>query len=562
VRALPFVPLLLSIAFVAPVSFDAISETDAGWHLALGRHVLEHGVPATNALTWLHRDQPWHATSWAYDVLGFLAFDSAGPFGVQLFHWLLVSVALAGAWLAARRLDPVRGPWLVPFLALALLPRLTERPHVATWVVLAFTWWLCLPAGSELGDPARFDRSFRRRVLCLPLVALGSNLHSGAAFAAGVLGIACVEAFVLGGRRVRELIVACLGVVALAANPGGVFNVWYVVEHLQVQDVIRLAEFLAPTPVRAPAFFVLLVVSIGLAWSVRREAPGSLLVSVVFAVLGMRAIRMVYDFELLAIPLLALVFRLEGRLRRVGFAGVAVFASIVVWGRAPMLWNSEIRFDFDRSQLPVGAAEYVRERGFDGPVFNAFRDGGYLELAVPKVSWLQDARVQAFPADFFLTQQSAEKSRQAWRSWIDGLGVDWVVATRVKERLGGFEALHGDPDWALVFWDATSEVWVRRGVERFAAIVARDEFTRFRPFGAVLKDVAASSFADMKAWTLELDRFEKSSPGDRTSSLVRCAVSARGGGFKSACEFAAGLDPSERWQQLVAKAASIPAVSP
>ena len=208
------------------------------------------------------------------------------------------------------------------------------------------------------------------------------------------------------------------------------------------------------------------------------------------------------------------------------------------------------------------AARYVSDRKLSGPVFNAFRDGGYLELVVPQVAWLQDARVQAHPADFFAAEQEAEKSPESFRAWLRQLGAEWALTTRVKERLGGYELLHGAPEWALVYWDAASEVWVRRDVDRFAALLERDEFRHFRPFGPVLEQVASAPITDMKAWTLELDRYEAAAPGDRTSSLVRCAVVSRGGGPDTACRYAASLDPSSRWQALVAKAASIPQAAP
>src|SRR5205823_14610479 len=140
----------------------------------------------------------WYPTSWVFDVLCAGAGTAAG-LQVLVFAFLaLTCFALSFACETA--------PWIVPGVALLLVPRLVHRPHVAGWAQ---------PAGVLALGP----RSTRARAVCVALVALGGNLHSGAAFAAFVLGLACHEAWARPRRGVEQSHGAAPAA-ALVANPG------------------------------------------------------------------------------------------------------------------------------------------------------------------------------------------------------------------------------------------------------------------------------------------------------------------------------------------------------
>ena len=65
-------PLTCALLLAAPFCFALVADTDAGWHLALGRLIATQGLPHTNALTWTARDVPWYDTSWLWDWVSYL----------------------------------------------------------------------------------------------------------------------------------------------------------------------------------------------------------------------------------------------------------------------------------------------------------------------------------------------------------------------------------------------------------------------------------------------------------------------------------------------------------
>ena len=497
-------PLACALALAGPFCFAPVSDSDSGWHVAVGRLVLGGAFPHTNALSWKWGEYPWYATSWLFDAL--CAFPGTA-LGLQILTFSFLALTLLALSLACET------AWVVPGVALLLVPRIVPRPHVASWAVLAAMLALA-------------PRSTRARAICVALVAVGGNLHSGAAFAAFVLALFCVEAWSR-SRRPLELWLAFAAVAALLINPGVLFNARYLLEHLlHVDEVVQLREFEPPSLAARPAFYLLLPATLLFAVHRRREHPALLISTVVFALLGLRALRMVSEAHIVWAPTLAWGLSRVPR-RLLAPAGVA----------AALLAGFSLRIDrsalglrispsWDASLLPVRAAKFLDEHRILGPGFNAFRDGGYLEAARPGVPAFIDGRVQAIPEQAWQELQEAEQTPAAFQAYLESAGCEWAIATRVRERLGGYRLLNG-PRWALVYWDEASEVFVRRDVARFAALRDSLEYRRFRPYGSIVASVAKLDRDGLFELLREIDRFQRTSPGDPFALLDRCAALTR-----------------------------------
>jgi hypothetical protein len=507
-------PVACALLFAGPYCFRLVGDSDTGWHVAVGRLVLQGSIPRTNALSWAFGSTPWYATSWLYDAaMAELARIFPQALGAQLLTFaLLAAVAIALAWACARE----DGAWVVPAIVLLLLPRLVPRPHVASWAVLAAVLALA-------------PRSTRARAWCIVLVAIGGNLHAGAVFAAFVLGLESLEAFWRTRQR-AELLIAAGAPLALLANPGLFFDARYLLEHLlRVNDVVQLREFVPPSLVREGAFFILLPVTLLLAVQRRRERPAQLVTVVVFAALGLHAQRMVCEAQLVWAPVLAAGLARLPRLRPLLGVAAAVVAGFSLPLEARTLLLSPA---WDARVLPVRAAHFLDEHAIAGPGFNGFTDGGYLEMARPGVPAFIDGRVQAVPPEALRELQESEATAAAFQSYLRRLGCEWAITTRLRLRMGGWHLLHDSPEWALVYWDDASEIYLRRGVPRFASI---REYRAFVPWGHV---VEGKHLADLPLLLDETERFLKGSPHDPLALIVRCAalhgMNAPGAG--SACD--------------------------
>ena len=504
-----WLPAAVALALAAPWLFTAVGEDDTGWHIALGRLVQRGQVPRTNALSWAFGATPWYDTSWLYDWL-LATVTGQTALGPQLVTLSLLAITLGLLAVACAREGSA---WIVPAIALLLVPRTTPRPHVAAWAVLA---------------AALAARSRRERALAVLAVALGSNFHTGAAFGAAVLGLLCLEAFAR-ERDLRDLGLAALAGLALLANPGFAELPRVLLQHLTIGDVVQLREFEPPSLRTEPAFFALLAAGAVIAVVRAREKPALLVATLVFGALGLRTGRMVYEAQLVLAPSLAWgLCRLP--LRGPGARAAAV-ASLAVLAAASHRLDPRglvLSTAWEPQRLPVRAARFLAQERLAGPHYNGLRDGGYLEYALPDLPAFIDGRELAAPREAMLALQEAEKSRAQFQAHLRGLGCEWAVATRLRERLGGFRLLEG-PEWALVYWDELSEVWVRRDVARLADLRERLEYRYFRPYGPIVAAVAKLPAAELVRLDAEVARFETTAPGEPFAALVRCASASQQG---------------------------------
>ena len=513
-------PFACALAIAGPFCFLLPAETDAGWHVALGRAVLASGIPRTNTLSWKFGAAPWYDTSWLWDLgAALLQGQRTDALPQELLTLACLALAL---WLLSVACAREGTAWIVPAVALLLVPRTVPRPLLASWVVLA---------------AALAARSRGERALAVAAVALGSNCHTGAAFGAFVLGLACLEEW-WRGRQPADLALAALSFLALLANPGFAETPQILFEHLSIGEVVQLREFEPPSWATEPAIFVLAPLALLLAAARFRSRPALLVATAVFAALALRTQRMVYEAELVFAPTLAWALSLLSlRAVRAGavLAGLLALLSHGLQRTPPRFstaWNEEL--------LPVRAARFLSAHALGPPFFNGLRDGGYLDLVLGTSFF--DGREFAVPPGTLRDWQEAEKSPAAFQSWLRGLGAEWAIASRQRERLGGYRLIDG-PDWARVYWDSASEVFVRRDVARLAPLLPLE----YRFFQPGVANLAAAGIFD------ELDRFEQSSPGDPTAALIRCGAASRQGhpDAPALCNTALsrGADPA-----LVAKA--------
>lgn len=526
-RALP----LASFAVVCWVGTGLISNSDTGYCLALGRLVSRGTIPQTNALAWTAPDEAWYATSWLYDLVLFRLVDAVGPGGAQVLTLALVALVALGLRSAVRAVlsDNLTLARVVLAVGLLLLaPRVDSRSYLASWVVLAWTLALCLRA-------ARGD--WRLRATCVFLIALGSNFHTGAAFGAGVLGLFCLEAALRERRFVREAVIAVAGVLALAANPGGLALLQDLFAHLYVEQLVALGEYRRPAWATEPVLFLLApaLVVLGVRQLRRREHLALVGVSATFIVLGFRNVRFSYELYIVALPLLALGAAWLAERTRQGqvYAAAGVVGLVALVAAVPVLAEVRPGPGFNTSGLAVRAAEFARREGLSGPLYNSYHDGGYLAWALDAPIFM-DPRPRAYPQSFWNEAFAAEQSPATFQAWLDSKGVEWAITAAYPTALTGNRLLD-DSRWALVYWDEVNEVWLRRDVPRFHPLIARLEFRHFRrdknPYDAVVGTIERASPEVLAQYANEVERYRHASPDEPWGRIASCLVDRKLGRF-------------------------------
>jgi hypothetical protein len=460
---------LLAILLIPAVLLSSVrvGDPDTGFHLAAGREIAQGSFPITNTFSHTFPGHPWKNLEWGFGLVAYGLHRLGGEVALSLFSALLVSLAflLSLASFPARRgglryLDLV---WALPLWGLALSAsrfRFQPRPQLFSYAGLGLLLWL-----------------WAKRPRFLPLwffltAALWSNLHSGVVF-----GSLVCAAFILSSLLSRERADIMPSVLAGSAfllgslcNPFFLGHYQLILFHVDIGRIIAIDELRQPSLNASLSFYFLALLAIAAAVLRARVKDFLPLVLVAgFFLLSLRGVRFIPKFAIVALPgMLAAGKEVFGRWTRWKVVSVAMLmllvAGLVVRDVSALERFIPAGMGIEENMLPVAAAELVRERDLEGPMYNNFDQGGYLIWALyPRVGVFVDGRVPAYPPEF-LVEPSAHMKRDEWGAYLDRWKIQFAVVARMwakrqNDEGGLFEAL----GWPLVHLDGTSLVYVRPG---------------------------------------------------------------------------------------------------
>jgi hypothetical protein len=491
---IPWLAPLLITAAAASLSLIQIDLTiiDLGRHLKNGEIALT-GTPAqrdallhTNFYSYAHGSAPFVNHHWLSGVVFYLVWKLASFEGLSLLHAAVTALAVLIAYLAALK----SSHWTIaaPLMALALpniVWRAEVRPEAFTNLLIAVFLLILL---------AWFHGRLRTRWLfaALPaLTALWVNLHIGFIFAFLVLGMFGLKLLPDRARLKQIVLVFAACLVAGLANPSGVRGL------LQPLNIFGNFEFgVAETRPLAAVWrsgqwswhYTLLASLMALAvavaawrWRHRRRFSTTrwpeLLLLLAAAALTLAIIRNMPTFCLLAAPLLAGTVADAVRPPRWLALGVCALGATCAF-----VQFSERSARAGPGLLPGvnGTAEFLRRNGVQGPVWNDALIGSYLifhrfDPRDPSSGVFADMRPEAYGAFLADPYQKMLTDPETWRRIDDqyrfralvfslqdpGAGIEESILARVR-----------DPEWAPVYTDSYSLVFVRR-IPEHAAMIER-----------------------------------------------------------------------------------------
>jgi hypothetical protein len=486
----------------ACLSLGGVSSPDTWWHLAAGEWILEHGeIPRTDPFTYASADAEWIDLHWAFQLALRGLEGVAGLAGVAAARAAIVAATLGlllfrfgrGAGLHAA------APCVL-LLAVAGNHRWLARPDVVSHALLVGMLVLLM-------EPRK-----RRVWWILPLQLLWVNLQG-----TFVLGIVMVASFLAGElllrvgwvsrlferepdaaatRRLAWLGVGVVGVAPL--NPYGFAGALYPLElwtRISGEHAIyaaHIAEFMSPfalgpgSPV-VWAWGALALVSLaGLAVARGRIPPGLVLVWLAFGFLSVQALRNLPLFGFAAVAVAGLAFdRPVGRRVAWVLGGVTVAAGLLlarstVSNRYFHWLDDPRRFGVAVNELtyPVDAARFVAEQGIEGPIFNDINAGGYVSwLLGPRRAFI-DGRLEVHD-ELLATYSAALHDRRVFDALVEYYGITCtLLSPLLSPGLPLVGQLARDPAWALVYFDASYSVFVRRAAFPAAQVEAWAEAGR------------------------------------------------------------------------------------
>jgi hypothetical protein len=440
------------------------SDGSTGWHLVVGRWVLQHGdVPRADFLSYTAAGMPWVAFEWLAEVvlatlerLGGLALVAVG-----------CASAIAALFLLLHREMQARGCRGGVAFALAAIGAVASsvhwlaRPHLFTFfAVYAISCILDAHWRSRLGA---------RGLVCAStaLMLVWANLHPAFPLGVALIGIFYTCA-VAAGKPARALGAAlALGTSATLVNPYGWKLHDYVIRHLADPVLGATQEFLAPTlngGLQANCFFALLAILLGaLVPRWRRASLPEIVVALGMACLALRSVRHVPLFVVVALPLLGQLLAtsrtiVASKNPPMPMAAVVVLAVIAIAG-GPLRQATLAGCDFDPATFPTTTLAWIRR--YQPPADRGLawdNWGGFLAYRLSIPVFIDD-RSDFFPRELTRDYLRIDAATPASEALLDRYGIQWVLFPRPAPLI---RLLAGSPKWQNVSEDAAAALFVRR----------------------------------------------------------------------------------------------------
>jgi hypothetical protein len=469
-RTLVWVLIYLIPAYQAMLPID---DPDIWWHLRIGQWIVEnHAVPFQDYFSVYGMGKTWIAYSWLFEVFVYAIFSRFGLTGLVLFN---VGMSLLIAIAIHQLIRRAGFPFLLEAVLLAvclasLKPNLSPRPWLFS--ILFLTLELCVLFGVR--------RSWNPRVLFLlpPLFLLWANLHIQFVYGLGVVGLFVLDRVIirywLGHSPQDQNLtysntllgsVTALCILATCANPYRHLIYQPVFEYAAQSGAFDNIAELHPMFFRSLRdWFVLLLLGVAafsLGWQRRWSifTIALLMTSVFFA---FRARRDAWFVVIVAAAVIAewdIVFPTRDRNRFTK----GMIVAIVLGCLATLCGLSFLRNISEgtlekavESRFPVGAAKFVRARGYQGPLYNHLDWGGYLIWALPDMPVAMDGRTNLHGDERLGKSLRTWEGAQGWDTDPELLSARLILAEKRRPLTA---LLRKDSRFSLVYEDGTAVVF-------------------------------------------------------------------------------------------------------
>lgn len=494
---------LLTCFFLLVLSFQFTkhAEYDFWWHLALGESVYSSGkIYDVDEFSYTFAGTQQFSSEWLSNLIMFLSFKAGGLLGANILKSMAILLTLFFLFLTIRNYTGDEAPaFYAAIISLTLVLfsirfRLFVRPYIFSYLFIAI--YLYILSG--------FDRHRRYKILfVLPAIQiLWSNMS-----AASTLGPFLFAFYITGSlfrREARGEIPGLFAVMALITTSSLVNPETY-------KPYLLLFNFLTdltlklnlPGEFQPLNFQTLWGYGFKYTFAYQILAVGSMLYFIafkgwknvyhvlmftVFFAESIHHIRMIDVFSLVAavyfcLPLEKLFRQFVKPISRKTI--MTPIMSIIILALIPVsiLGNKIYPFgtDIKEDTFPEHALTFLEKEGIDGTMFNSYPFGGYIIWHSPKRKVFIDGRhAHVYTPEFHNEYHDVLKRSAAWKTAEEKWGFDYALLEYDMEDQRYPLHLNDNPEWALVYWDNISTVYLKR-TEPYLKTIAKYEYKFTRP---------------------------------------------------------------------------------
>ncbi len=544
-----YVVLLLGFVLVYQIASPIVlGDTDMWYHLNGGRYFWENGeVPTSPFFSFNDPERTWVNYYWGFQALVFKTHEFAGYHGLVVLRAVLVTAGLVMIWrvIAGFRLPETAGLALLALLAIYVIlvdgRAYQLRPHLVSYILIPLFIYVL--------------EHRPRLVFVLPFATVvWVNAHGVEWVVGALIGGAYLFEFLLRRRRGAPehrrgwsygvWILACLP--ALLLNPHG--PTLFAAPFVHPADLTQYVNEMRPLSWEAlstfatqkgqlgaqSAFALLFAFSVYAALASvfgRRARASHLLLVLGGTILLSRGTRFIWEWALLALPLLSAAAAhfhrgLPGRHvispGRVLALGLLVLPVVTLGGKL----DATKPYPFDSEGLPVGVTAFLHERSATGNLLMNPSLAGYTQWALgPRIRVFADMELPPFDDWDMYRIFSANRNPVAFKRLLSEHPIDFILVELRSPAMAGFVKDSGE--FAPVFFDDSAVLYAHR--ERQADIVTQHELKTVDPFGLTREKNLSGEKRPLDDRLLELEIVSDLSPGSNrvVHALTRLLVDAK-----------------------------------
>ncbi len=372
--------------------------------------------------------RPWVDYSWAAQLVLGGFYRVLGLRGLIAYTAIQVLLIVLAFHVLVRRMQKnlLLSAVLTLAAALGMLPLAMPRPWLFSMLFFVVELHLLLEAG----------RTARPRLLLLlvPLFWVWANVHIQVMLGLFVLAVAVVEPLLarrvplvldgesaaISARWLLLVFLLCCGVTLL--NPYHVRLYAAAVQLLSQTELWNGISEMQAMPFRSLAEWVVLAAALAGAAALAARRPLRLLLVLLFPLAVYCSFRSRRDQWLVLIVGLSLVASMSRGLPltptrlaiRVRLTVAAILAALVLGS----LWTlDEARLEGQVAQeFPARAVAFLRQRSYDGPLYNTYNWGGYLIFHYPEHPVSIDGRTLIHGSAHILHSIKMQRGEDGWQS--------------------------------------------------------------------------------------------------------------------------------------------------
>jgi tetratricopeptide (TPR) repeat protein len=499
--------IIIFLICVFLLSIIKIEDTDTWTHLSLGKLIFNlKGLPAKEPFNYPSLDKTFLNPEWLFDVIFYASYRVLDIFGVILLKALIITAVFAV--LLKDSLIPHRNHIVslaVLFLIVYMMRhRFVERPDIVLMLFLGFTIF-ALNA---------FVLENKKYIYVLPFVHLvWANMHPsivlmivpyGAFLAGGVLQRFLnrkFPRFIADVPSIQQLKIILL--VFLCSFVGSLINPYFLHQFIFPFELAyadwwqdEIMELQPPDweHFKSP-YLMLAALVVSFLINIKRISIIHLFLVIPFAYLSLSALRYIFLLGLVGGPIMVrnigtLPFYLKSQklTEYIAIFFLVLFTYFFLLGTGPYVLPDKVfGLGINYNYFPEKALRYLDKNNIKGRIFNTFQWGGY-------ITWRDFPERTAFvDGRGVLSRDLLEKLDLARirAGVLDNLHkkYDFEIALLNYPNTPEFYSTASSPDidaalsskdWALVYWDDLSLVYLKRN-GRFNAVIKKDEYRFVKP---------------------------------------------------------------------------------